>query len=399
MEQTTLSPPYGNYAIGTLKRELERLRIEKALGKARKYLSHSECMNVMQTIFDGVKPDPVNGYTFEIVAAHIYGGGSGAPKRPTEPAPEPSGDPLEVLRTLLGGGASKDALKALETTTEILFTEVLAIQEQLKNRPPKVIQVVTQEGKEVGDVDGPVHTQFERIVQKIAAGIPVLLCGPSGSGKTTIAEQAAKSLGLRFGFFSCTRGMDETAFQGTLGPEMVDGEVVIKHIPTDFIRCAKEGGLFCIDEVDAADENVLLGLNAILSNGSFALPNNPEMPYVKIHKDFRIVACANTWGTGADRQYVGRSELDAAFLDRFVGGMHLLDYDESLEDSLISPEILAWGRALREQIRTHKIRRFVSMRAMIRACEHPEIWPTVEDFERDFLVNWDDSELRRIGKR
>ena len=152
MEQTTLSPPYGNYSIGTLKRELERLRIEKALGKARKYLSHSECLNVMQTIFDGVKPDPVNGYTFDIVAAHIYGGGSGEPKHPTEPAPEPSGDPLEVLRTLLGGGASKDALKALETTTEILFTEVLAIQEQLKNRPPKVIQVVTQEGKEVGDV-------------------------------------------------------------------------------------------------------------------------------------------------------------------------------------------------------------------------------------------------------
>jgi cobaltochelatase CobS len=39
---------------------------------------------------------------------------------------------------------------------------------------------------------------------------------------------------------------------------------------------------------------------------------------VTAHPDFRLVATGNTYGTGGDRQYVGRQALDAATLDRFV---------------------------------------------------------------------------------
>jgi cobaltochelatase CobS len=39
---------------------------------------------------------------------------------------------------------------------------------------------------------------------------------------------------------------------------------------------------------------------------------------VKRHPNFRCVAAANTWGTGATLEFVGRNKLDGAFLSRFT---------------------------------------------------------------------------------
>jgi cobaltochelatase CobS len=39
---------------------------------------------------------------------------------------------------------------------------------------------------------------------------------------------------------------------------------------------------------------------------------------------------ANTFGTGADRQYVGRNQLDESTLDRFRIGQIERDYDSEI---------------------------------------------------------------------
>ena len=87
-----------------------------------------------------------------------------------------------------------------------------------------------------------------------------------------------------------------------------------EYVRTQFREAYENGGLFLLDEADAGNSNVLILLNAALSNGKMAFPDG----MVDAHPDFRMVATANTYGNGASRQYVGRNQLDAATLDRFA---------------------------------------------------------------------------------
>ena len=58
---------------------------------------------------------------------------------------------------------------------------------------------------------------------------------------------------------------------------------------------------------------------------------------IKRHKDCVIIAGANTTGSGATMEYVGRNRLDAATLDRFVFLSWPLD--KALEESLVANKV------------------------------------------------------------
>src|SRR5215217_6156820 len=88
-----------------------------------------------------------------------------------------------------------------------------------------------------------------------------------------------------------------------------------------------------MDEIDAGNANVIIQVNAALSNGYCSFPDG----MVQRHDDFIFLASANTFGDGASRQYVGRNQLDAATLDRFT--TLVWEIDEELE------EIMAGGSA------------------------------------------------------
>src|SRR5690606_18485555 len=118
---------------------------------------------------------------------------------------------------------------------------------------------------------------------------------------------------LLFGSVSCTAGMSESALTGRAIPDLTTGKVVFQS--TDFVACYESGGVFLLDEIDAADPNVMLVVNSALAIGHMPLPNRTDAPSATRHDDTVIICAANTWGTGADRQYVGRNQLDAAFLD------------------------------------------------------------------------------------
>lgn len=116
-----------------------------------------------------------------------------------------------------------------------------------------------------------------------------------------------------------------------------------------------------MDEIDAGNANVLIQVNAALSNGLCAFPDK----MVKRHPDFIFIASANTYGNGANRQYVGRNQLDAATLDRFA----VIDWliDDELESNLTTGlNGKAWYmavRAARDYVAQKSIRALVSPRA------------------------------------
>ena len=169
------------------------------------------------------------------------------------------------------------------------------------------------------------HFRFPELLRALKAHQNVFLCGPAGSGKTTAAKQCA--LKLKF------KEMPEKKFYFTgaisneyklLGYMDANG----RYVSTEFRKAYENGGVFLFDEVDASSPQPLLAFNAALSGDQMDFPDKP----VPKHEDFYCIATANTYGSGASRQYVGRNQLDAAFLDRFV----FIDwpYDEELEKNM-----------------------------------------------------------------
>ncbi len=175
-------------------------------------------------------------------------------------------------------------------------------------------------------MEGVRHKQFVDLVTIAAAGLPTMIVGPAGTGKTHAAEQVAQALERSFHAMSVGA---QTSKADIVGYMSATGQ----YVTTEFRKAFENGGIFLMDEIDAGNANVIIQVNAALSNGYCAFPDG----MVRRHDDFLFLASANTFGDGASRQYVGRNQLDAATLDRFV--TLTWDIDEDLE------EIMAGGTA------------------------------------------------------
>jgi cobaltochelatase CobS len=247
------------------------------------------------------------------------------------------------------------------------------------------------------EIKGHVHTAFDRVVKLAGIRQNVLLVGPAGCGKTQLAAQVAEALGLPFAFVSCSAGMSESALQGWLLPIEAGG--AFAYVPSAFVTAYRDGGVFLLDEIDAADENLLLVINAALANGHMMIPQNHTAPLVKRHADFVCIAAANTFGHGADRVYAGRNQLDGATLDRFRAGMTPMTYCPKLEAAIVDAQVLAWGSAIRSQIESNKLRRVMSTRAMLDFSRQKDLLGfTVDDFSAAYFADWTRDELAKVGR-
>ena len=117
-----------------------------------------------------------------------------------------------------------------------------------------------------------------------------------------------------------------------------------------------------LDEMDASIPEVLVILNAAIANRYFDFPCG----YVEAHPDFRVIAAGNTFGLGADYEYVGRNQLDMASLDRFA--MVEIDYDENIEKAVANgdTELVEFVHELRKVSAENCIRMVVSYRGISR---------------------------------
>lgn len=209
-------------------------------------------------------------------------------------------------------------------------------------------------------VTGIQHHNFETLIHIVHAGQPVMLVGPAGTGKSHAAEQTAQVLGLPFYAMSVGAQTSKSDLIGYM-------DAMKNYVTTPFRKAYEEGGLFLLDEIDAGNSNVLIQLNAALANGYMSFPD--EM--IRRHENFRFVASANTFGLGANRQYVGRNQLDAATLDRFVTLQW--DIDNNVEESLAighyGPSWLSVVRMVREYVESRELRVVVSPRATQRGAK------------------------------
>ena len=213
----------------------------------------------------------------------------------------------------------------------------------------------------VGVISGARHTQLDQLIAVSAQRLPVMLVGMAGSGKTHAAAQVAEAFDLKF--YAMSVGA-QTSKSDIIGFVHAGGE----YVRTLFREAYEEGGVFLMDEIDAGNANVLIMVNAALSNDYCAFPDK----MVKRHKDFVFIASANTFGNGANRQYVGRNQLDAATLDRFA----LIEWriDDKLEKVLAgdSTDGQRWYEAVlrvRRKVESEGMRVLVTPRATMRGAK------------------------------
>lgn len=258
------------------------------------------------------------------------------------------------------------------------------------------VRIIDKDDKVVRSVKAAFHAMFPKVLALAKARKNIFIYGPTGCGKTHLASQLAKVLGLSFGFVSCSAGMSEGKLEGRLLPIGKGG--AFEYIISEFIKAYEQGGVFLLDEIDAADPNVLLLINAALANGHVAVPNRPANPYATRHKDFICIAAANTVGTGADRQYSGRNKLDAATLDRFQIGKVMMDYDLNVEAELCPDSYLRTRlQRYRNNVRAHKLERAISTRFLKDAYEMKQLagW-TDSDIDTALFTGWREDEINKV---
>ncbi len=194
------------------------------------------------------------------------------------------------------------------------------------------------------------HTKYDYVKTCIEAGMPVRLTSEAGCGKTTMCIQVATELELDFYTVSCTKQMSVNALIGFISINGV-------YIPTQLRKAFESGGLFLLDELDAADPNVLLVLNTI-ENGYMAFPDG----VLDMHPDFRLVATTNPDDNHSI--YTGRSKLDFATKDRY----HTIPLlrDPLLELHLTSQEVIDEVTIARSILESNSSQRQLTMRDSIR---------------------------------
>lgn len=223
----------------------------------------------------------------------------------------------------------------------------------------------------------------DKLKKLIEAGMNnIWMVGPAGCGKSTIARNIAKELDIPYLCISCGIGTSATEFTGYKYPT---------REATKFAEFYAKKSLILIDEMTALDPSVAQIINAALANGEIETTTGTVLR----HSECIIVATSNTFGNGADRQYVANNQLDASTIDRFTGAIIEVDYSKKYE-SQFDQEVRDYIHLLRACIKTNSLRRIASTR-MIQAAEKMKKIG-MSDWRDLLIINWSDTEKKIVGQ-
>lgn len=222
------------------------------------------------------------------------------------------------------------------------------------------------------------------LLNRINAGLKnFYLVGPAGTGKTTICKMVAELLDMPCTILSCNSGTSPAEITGFKYPE---------PRPSAISQAIGVRGIVVFDEITMLDASVAASANALLANNEITTSTG----VVVRDPDCIIIATANTIGDGGNRTYIGNNQLDAATLDRFVGGFLEVDYNIKYELENFDNEVCCYVHGLRHLIAENGFRRIASTRTII-ACDKLKKaglpWKSVA------TAQWSPEEIKTIGSR
>lgn len=220
----------------------------------------------------------------------------------------------EFVRVTAAASVDEDRVKAL-------IAEAIAALP--KGHGGTVVNVPSR--PEPYETDQVCHERFPFLLSILTAKGAALLSGPPSTGKSHAAEMAAEALGIRFvGMLACSPDVMPSSLKGFMNANGV-------YVGTPFRDAYENGGLFVIDEADNAPSAITVGIvNTALESSCLTFPDTT----VKKHPDFRVIATANTFGTGPTAEFSGRFALDASTQTRF--GRVYWTYSERVDHAVIA---------------------------------------------------------------
>ncbi len=220
----------------------------------------------------------------------------------------------------------KEQVKKIEDEVQAKIGAKLTEMDELLKSVSAIKRIPVIEIEKTGKKE-VAHNALERVIKIISgckrAKANILLVGGCGGGKSYLCKQVAGLMNLDFycqGMSSQTTKSDLMGFINATGG----------YVRTPLRNAYENGGVLCLDEIDAGNSNVLMLINNVISMDEIEFPDGK----VKKHKNFWIICTANTYGKGATMEYVGRNRLDAATLDRFT--VVTMDYDLELEKTIVN---------------------------------------------------------------
>lgn len=302
-----------------------------------------------------------------------------AEKMESQPAPLPQGGGLgsQLEEIMLKVLAEQSVDKVVEYAKPVLDQHIKETFGVL----PQVVKVETPKGQY--EVKGVTHEKFEEVLNLVNVDIPVFLTGAAGTGKNVLCKQVAEALDLEFYFSNAvTQEYKITGFIDANG-----------HFhETQFYKAFTEGGLFMLDEMDASVPEVLVMLNAAIANRYFDFPTGR----VEASDNFRLIAAGNTFGTGADMEYTGRYQLDAASLDRFA--LVEIDYSKKIEEAICNgdDDLVDYVHGFRKAVAKAGIKHLATYRSMERISKLKEIMELTEVLKVCLLKSLPQDDLRIV---
>lgn len=240
---------------------------------------------------------------------------------------------------------------------------------------------------------------YEQIKLAVLAGMNPVIFGPAGSGKSRLCKELAADIGKPFHTMSFSGGLRYSQVFGSQALE--EGSTAWK--PAPLLDWILDPALILLDEIFAADPEVLLGLNSLLEPDTRNITTPAGV--IEVNHGCSFIACSNSNGRQQTRQYTGTTRTDDSLLDRLIPPFYM-DYDPQAERKIIkrliddetARTLTDTLESFRAQIKRNQIPFDPSTRRLIGACKLVKAgFKPMEAFKLSFMATLSPAELQKIN--
>ena len=148
---------------------------------------------------------------------------------------------------------------------------------------------------------------FEILEKAHEQGIFVLVIGPKGTGKTTLVREFAKRQSMKLASINFSLRTRESHLVGS--KSLSEGNIQFNE--GILIKSMKEGNMLYLDEINAAEADVLLRLDEALDDRRQVVLKESDGKVITANKSWFVIATINPLN------HVGTKELPPQLLSRF----------------------------------------------------------------------------------
>ncbi|MFL6488863.1 MAG: AAA family ATPase [Nitrososphaera sp.] len=182
------------------------------------------------------------------------------------------------------------------------------------------------------------NNAFDILEKAYRSGLFVLIIGPKGTGKTTLVRRFGSEMKKELDSVNFSLRTRESHLVGSR--TLNKGE--INFVEGVLVKSMRSGTLLYLDELNAAEADVLLRLDEALDDRRQLVLKEAEGQIVKATDDWFVIATINPLS------HVGTKELPPQLLSRFPVRMRLDYPPENIELDIVSRHVIIDDLQVRE---------------------------------------------------